>query len=56
MRRQKYYTVPEAMEAALLCHYCGDHIEANKILRLVINHVVKEPERGESRKQSPSRG
>jgi hypothetical protein len=56
MRRQKFYTVAEAMEAALWCHYCGDSREADRILRLVINHVIKEPDSGQGRQSSPSRG
>jgi hypothetical protein len=56
MRRQKYYTIAEAMEAALWCHYCGDNREADKMLRMVIGHIIRDTSGGQSRKPSPSRG
>lgn len=52
----KYYTIPQAFEAALWHHYCGEHREAKKLLNLIINHAVKEPESGQSRQQGPTRG
>jgi hypothetical protein len=52
----KYYTIPQAFEAALMYHYCGEHRQANKLLDLIINNVVKEPKRGEVRQQGPSGG
>lgn len=52
----KYYTIPQAFEAALWHHYCGEHKQARKLLDLIMNNAVKEPESGQGRKSTPTRG
>lgn len=54
--RPRTYTIREAFEAALWHHYCGEHKEAKRLLVLICNHVVKEPESGQKRQQGPSAG
>lgn len=55
-RRHAPVTVDEAMQMALWAHWCGEDREADKLLRLVIKHILKEPPRGQKREQSASRG
>lgn len=55
-RPSRPYTIKEAFEAAIWCHYCGEDREAKRFLTLIINHVVKEPVSGQEGKQGPSAG
>jgi hypothetical protein len=44
--KPRTYTVSEALEAALWCHYCGEHREAKKFLVMLCNYATKEPNNG----------